>query len=80
MWAFLAAGIGRWLAGGAIFVLIIGGIYWKGRNDGGSACELRQQAQMDKMEKYVKTVRERIEHKLSPDDVDAIMRSDAFER
>lgn len=79
MMAFFMAGIGRWLAGGVIGVLLIGGLYIKGRSDGSVACQLTQRKQMDRMETYVKQIRERVEHRL-PDDVDSIMRPDTWQR
>ena len=77
--AFIVTPIARWIAGGLIITTVIGGLYVKGRTDGKAACELRQQQQMAKVEKYVKEIRERIERRL-PDDVDAIMRPDTFQR
>ena len=34
VWTFLKSPVGRWIAGAVAIVLIIGGIYVKGRHDG----------------------------------------------
>jgi hypothetical protein len=78
MWAFIVSGIGRWVVGGAAIVAIISGIYLKGHSDGKSACETKQQAQMAKVEAYVKRIRERVERNEPLGD--DILRSDPFER
>lgn len=78
MWAFFLAGMGRWIVGGIAGLAIVGGIYAKGRIDATAACVAKQAAQMQKMEKYVRDIRSRIEQKLPLDD--SILRSDPFER
>lgn len=78
MWAFLLGGIGRWLVVGLAGALAIGGLYVKGRIDGTAACVVKQQAQMQKMETYVKQIRERIERNQPIGD--DILKSDPFER
>lgn len=78
MWAILGAGVLRWVIGGAAILMVIGGLYLKGRIDGNAACIARQQAQMDKMERYVRDVRSRIERNIPLDD--SILRSDPFQR
>lgn len=78
MWAFFLAGVGRWLIVGLAGVLAIGGLYIKGRSDGIAACVLTQQKQMLKMEKYVKSIRERIEQNQPIGD--DILRADPFQR
>lgn len=78
MWAFLLGGIGRWLIVGLAGILAVGGLYLKGRVDGTAACIGKQQAQMAKMETYVKQIRERIERNQPIGD--DILRSDPFER
>lgn len=78
MWAFLLGGIGRWLVVGLAGALAIGGLYIKGRVDGNAGCIAKQQAQMQKMETYVREIRARIEQKLPLDD--SILQSDPFER
>lgn len=78
MWTFLIGGIGRWVVVGLAGVLALGGLYVKGRVDGNAACIAKQQAQMNRMENYVKQVRERIERNepLDPD----LLRADPFKR
>lgn len=78
MWAFFLAGVGRWIIGGLAGVLLIGGLYVKGRVDGNAACIAKQQAQMQRMEEYVKEIRSRIERNIPLDD--NILRTDPFER
>lgn len=78
MWAFLIGGIGRWVVVGLAGVLALGGLYIKGRVDGNAACIAKQQAQMAKMEKYVRDIRSRIEQNIPLDE--NILRSDPFER
>lgn len=34
IWEFLKSPVGRWIAGAGIILIIIGGIYVKGRHDG----------------------------------------------
>ncbi len=34
VWTFLKSPVGRWIAGAGIILIIIGGIYVKGRHDG----------------------------------------------
>jgi hypothetical protein len=80
MMAFFAAGIARWFVLGGVVAVVFGGVYLKGHNDGYNVAVNKQQAQMAKMEKYVKDIRSRVERKLPPDDVNDIMRPDSFER
>lgn len=78
MWTFVASAAARWVMGGVAILAIVGGIYLKGRTDGTVACVASQQAQMDKMEAYVKAVRERVERNQPLDD--DILRTDPFQR
>lgn len=79
MWtAFFFSGLARWVALGGAVALAIGGLYVKGRIDGNNACKAAQQVQMERMENYVKGIRERIERNLPIDD--SILRADPFQR
>lgn len=78
MWALLGASALRWMLGGAVVIAAIGGLYIKGRSDGNIACVAKQQSQMAKMEKYVRSIRDKIERNQPIGD--DILRSDPFER
>ena len=78
MMAFFTAGIARWLVLGGVILASYGGVYLKGHNDGYYTAVNKQQAQMAKMEKYVKDIRSRIERREPLGD--DIMRADPFER
>lgn len=78
MLAFFLSGIGRWIAGGVVGIVLVSGLYLKGRSDGSLACELKQRQQMEKVEAYVKKIRERVERNIPIDD--DLLRPDAWQR
>lgn len=58
MIAFIISPLGRAIGGALAIIAIIGGIYWKGRNDGANAIEQKQQAQRaDDLEKRLEIER-----------------------